>query len=144
MKAIGAWAAGGLLVALLAGAGAWYLFSLRADLHSAEEERDDALQAQFDRDAVIKQLQETARKNELARKALATTQSAIRSSLGDREILIRNLQNENAELRDWAAVSLPAAVVGLRDHETITGAADYRKHLSSSSALQPAGSQAEK
>jgi LysB family phage lysis regulatory protein len=133
--------AGALLALLLAGAGGWYIYALRADLHTAQDERDDAQQATLDRDTVIKGLQDTAKRNEAARAKLETSQAGIRSTLTDRETLIRNLQNENAELRTWATGPVPAAVVRLREHEAITGAAAYREYVSRSSALQSAGSQ---
>lgn len=141
MNAIAWRVAGALLALLLAGAGAWYVYALRAELHTTQTERDDAQQASRDRDTVIKSLQDTAKRNEVARTKLETNQAGIRSTLTDRETLIRTLQNENAELRTWATGPVPAPVVRLREHEAITGAAAYREYLSRSSALQPAGSQ---
>lgn len=125
---------------LLAGAcGVLYVQSLRAELEAAERAEQTARQGVIDRDVTIKELTDTARRHDLARAKLEGEQSAVRSMLADREVIVRTLQNENAEYRAWAVAPLPADVSRLHDHPAFTGAKAYREHMRQSHAVQPAG-----
>lgn len=130
-----------LIAALLLAAACNFFFvqSLRAQLYAAEAAEQTARQGVADRDDAIRELTETARHNDLARAKLDGQQSVLRSMLADREIIVRTLQNENAEIRAWAAVAVPADVVRLHDHPAITGAADYHERLRQGQPVQPAG-----
>lgn len=143
MKEIGVRLASWLLVALLGVSAAWYVQSLRGQLAQAISRTDQAIKGNTERDEVIRKLLALQRRQEHARKALETEQAGIRSTLASRETLIERLQNENVELRTWAAVALPEPVVRLRQHGTITGAADYRQRVLASPALRPAGDEPE-
>lgn len=122
----------------------WYVQSLRADLETAKQAEQTARQGNADRDATIRELRLYERKNAEARARLEADQTGIRSNLATRELLIRDLQNENKELRDWSAVRLPGVVIGLRDHPATTGAAAYRERMRSSDALHTSGGGGEK
>jgi LysB family phage lysis regulatory protein len=139
MKEIAAKLVCGLLAALLVLSGGLYIKSLRAELETAQDDIEDAHQDTLDRDETIRKLLAAQRRNDLARKQLQTAQTGIRSQLATRESLIRKLQNENDQFRAWAALSLPDAVVRLRQHGEITGAAAYRERMSQGAAVQPAG-----
>jgi LysB family phage lysis regulatory protein len=117
----------------------WYVQSLRADLETAKQAEQTARQGNTDRDATIRELRLYERKNAEARARLEADQTGIRSNLATRELLIRDLQNENKELRDWSAVRLPGVVIGLRDHPAITGAAAYRERMRGGDALHTSG-----
>lgn len=127
------------LVMLAVGGMVWYVTELRSDLVTARSDLETASKTAAARADTIARLQKTQRRNDLARMRLDKEQAAIRSQLTSREDLIRTLQNDNEEMRAWADRPLPAAVIGLRAHGAITGAAAYREHVSGGSAVQPAG-----
>ncbi len=129
-----------LLALAVAGAMAWYVDELRDDLQASQKDLATASQAAMDSQEVIRTLQATQRRNDLARKRLEATQAGIRTELASRETLIRTLQDENEQIRAWAAARLPGPVVRLREHGPIVGAAGYRQFLSGGAALPSAGS----
>lgn len=73
--------------------------------------------------------------------ALRAQQDLLRQSLAKRERTIEELKHENAELRDWAAQSLPDAARRLRERPALTGADAYRQWLSGRGAVPTAGDQ---
>lgn len=132
-----------VICALVAGlvmvCGGFYIKSLQTDLKSAEDAVATARKATLARDAIITEMLKKQRLNDQARKQLDADRAGIRSDLAAREITIRNLQNENIELRSWTALALPDAVVRMQQHGPITGAAAYRERVHKSAAVQPAG-----
>lgn len=132
-------AVGALLVALLAAAGFVYVQDLRGDLATTSQALQAAQRATVERDGTIQRLQNLNRVNDEARRQLANEQTSIKAALDLRETQIRNLENENAELRAWSAAPLPGPAVRLLEHGPITGAAAYRKRLSAGAALHAAG-----
>ena len=70
---------------------------------------------------------------------LGEEQEAIRAALSQREIDLQGLQNEVAEIRDWADAQLPSGIAGLRERPAIIGSRAYAEHLSSRNAVQPGG-----
>jgi LysB family phage lysis regulatory protein len=52
---------------------------------------------------------------------------------------IEDLKRENDNVRRWAAATLPADVIRLRNRPTFTGGAAYRDWLSQNNTLPPAG-----
>lgn len=124
------------LLALCAGQ---YIKSQGDQLEAAQGAITQAKKETKGRDEIISNLLKKKRRNDAARKELETQQTGIRATLATRESMIRKLQNENAELRAWAAVSLPDAVVRLHQHGQITGAAAYRERVLQGAAVQPAG-----
>lgn len=128
------------LAAVLAALAAfWYVQSLRAELETAQLNEKTARQGIADRDDAIKQLRDDAREKDHAREKLESDRNGIRSNLATRELMIRELQNENKELRDWSSVRLPGVVIGMRDHPALTGAAAYRERMRQGDALHAAG-----
>ncbi|MET0322540.1 MAG: Rz-like lysis system protein LysB [Duganella sp.] len=127
------------LVLLAVGGMVWYVAELRSDLVTARSDLETASKTAATRADTIARLQRTQRNNDLARMRLDKEQAAIRLQLASREDVIRTLQNDNEEMRAWADRPLPAAVIGLRAHGAITGAAAYREHLSGDSAVPVAG-----
>ena len=116
-----------------------YVRGLHAELETAKQAEQIARQGNTDRDAAIRELRLYERKNAEARARLEADRNGIQSNLATREILIRDLQNENNELRDWSAVRLPGVVIGMRDHPAITGAAAYRERMRQGDALHASG-----
>lgn len=74
-------------------------------------------------------------------KELAVLQDQFRSTLGQRAIDIRNLQNDLEELRTWAPQPLPDSIVRLRQRPAITGAAAYAEYLSTHQPVHVVGQQ---
>lgn len=70
-------------------------------------------------------------------------QDEIRAALSQREIDIGAMQNEVAEIRDWATTVLPAGVAGLRARPAISGSAEYREYVSRRNGLHTAGGKPE-
>lgn len=66
---------------------------------------------------------------------LQRTQNELAQASTERTTLIRRLQRENQELKNWAAVELPDSVKCLRSRPTIRTADAYTAWLSSSGAL---------
>ena len=132
-------AAGALLVAVLAAAAGIYVTDMRGDLTRTRADLEAAQAKTTERDATIRQLLERDRRNNAALAALKTTQTGIQSSLAARETTMRKLEDENAELRAWAAVPVPDPVVRLLEHGPLTGAAAYRERMSPGAAVHAAG-----
>jgi len=102
------------------------------DAKTAREDADRNL-------ATAKTLQTTLEQERSAQTTLRTQQEQLRQGLAKRELTIEALKHENAELRDWAAQSLPDAARRLRERPALTGADAYRQWLSGRGAVQPAG-----
>lgn len=129
----------GLVACLVATAGILYVRSLHSELETAHTALTTATQGIADRDDTILEMQRYQRQNEAARAKLEDERTGIKTALFNRETLIRNLENENAELRAWSAVALPDAVIRLREHAPQTGATAYRESVRERDALHPAG-----
>jgi len=102
------------------------------DAKTAREDADRNL-------TTAKTLQATLVQERSAQATLRTQQDQLRQGLAKRELTIEALKRENAELRDWAAQSLPDAARRLRERPALTGADAYRQWLSGRGAVQPAG-----
>ena len=63
----------------------------------------------------------------------------LRTGMAQRLRQIEDLKHEIKELQEWADRPLPGAARRLRDRPAITGADAYRKWLSGSGAMHPAG-----
>lgn len=132
-------AAGALLVAVVAAAAGVYVTDLRGDLVRMRADLVAAKATTSERNDTIRQLLERDRINSAALAKLKDDQTGIQATLALRETTIRKLEDENAELRTWAAAPLPDPVVRLLEHGTLTGAAAYRERMSAGASLHPAG-----
>jgi len=137
-----------LLAILLAGVGvqSWRLS------HAAQ--LNDALQNNLnEKDGIIKDKgQQLANKNsqlmavslvsaanENAQRDLRQRAETLQVQLTARQEKIKELINENAELKRWADTRLPADIVRLRTRPALAGAAAYRAWLSQSDGLSVSG-----
>lgn len=128
----------GVLLAAVAFGAYTYTRYLQLQAEVAESAAAQARQGIADRDATILTLRTLGAAQSRLAASLDGQKTALQQLATTREIQMRKLQDENAEIRAWAAVPVPADVVRLRDHGTLTGAASYRQLLSQGAALQPA------
>lgn len=102
------------------------------------QEKLTNISARVERDAAtITTLRTTLANERRAQAELQQTGQDLRRELDVRKQQIKELKRENTELREWAAVQLPAAARRLRQRPAITGAAAYRDWLSGRNALHP-------
>jgi LysB family phage lysis regulatory protein len=128
----------GAILAVLAFGAYTYTRYLQLKAEVAESAAAQARQGIADRDATILTLRTLSAAQSRLAASLDGQRTALQQLATTREIQMRKLQDENAEIRAWAAVAVPADVVRLRDHGPITGAASYRQLLSQGATLQPA------
>jgi len=133
------WLYGLALLGVLAG----LLYTQHLRLALADAATSAAQERTARKDAAISVLTSTLDAERQAQASLRNTQALLRQSLTDRQLQIKELKRENEELRLWADQQLPAAARSLRRRPALIGAASYRDWLSSSRALQPAGSSAQ-
>jgi len=110
---------------------------LRLQLASAE--RDSARQAAGTAQAELRQLQQVLDQQRAAQRQLQTTQHDLRRELDLRRRRLQELEDENRDLKAWAAQPLPAAARRLRQRPTLDGAGAYRDWLSAGDALPATG-----
>lgn len=102
------------------------------------QEKLATVNARVERDATtIATLRTTLADERQAQTTLQQLGQDLRRELDVRKQQIKELKRENAELREWAVVQLPAAARRLRQRPAITGAAAYRDWLSGRNALHP-------
>lgn len=121
-----------------------YVDHLQDKAAAAAKALDDARDGIADRDRTITALSDLATQKALSASKLEGERNAIRAQLSTREIEMRKLQDENADVRAWAATAVPAPVAGVRDHPTFSGAAAYREYLSKGAALPVASGTGDK
>lgn len=143
MSALGARLSAIVAVLVIAGMAYLYVDGLQARLAKAESDVDVATKAVNDAAGTITQLRDLAQRREVAAAKLEGERNGIRSALEEREILMRKLLDENAEIRSWAAAAVPAPVARLREHGPIVGAAAYRKYMSEGATLPAAGGESD-
>ncbi|NVM80042.1 LysB family phage lysis regulatory protein [Duganella sp. SG902] len=135
---LGGKAARAVLLAAVAFGAFTYTRYLQIKAELAVDAAVQARQGIVERDATILTLRTLSAAQERLAASLDGERTALHQLANTREIQMRKLQDENAEIRAWAAVAVPADVVRLRDHGPITGAASYRQLLSQGATLQPA------
>lgn len=108
-------------------------------LQLAANERDIARQAAGTAQAELRQLQQVLDQQRAAQHQLQTTQHDLRRELDLRRRRLQELEDENRDLKAWAAQPLPATARRLRQRPTLDGAGAYRDWLSPGDALPAAG-----
>ncbi len=68
-------------------------------------------------------------------KQLAAKQRDLQTQHNQREQLIRGLQRENQQYKNWATTELPNLVKRLRQRPALTGSSEYREWLSHTNTL---------
>lgn len=75
-------------------------------------------------------LNETAKENDRYQATLQQQIEALTAGVAAKNHRIKELINENAELKRWADTPLPAGIIRLQQRPAITGAAGYHAYLS--------------
>lgn len=128
----------GALLAVVGFSAYTYTRYLQLKAEVAESAAAQASKGLADRDATILTLRALSAAQSRLASSLDGERTALQQLASTREIQMRKLQDENTEIRAWAAVAIPVDVVRLRDHGPITGAASYRQLLSEGATLQSA------
>ena len=141
-----------LLLALVVTLGGWgwsassaakaegQVTTLQSDLKAADDKAKEAALRERAKDSAIGTITEQLTAQATAAQQLQGQIDQLATTAATREQTIARLKRENAELKSWADSHLPAAVVGLLQRPTLTGAADYQAHLSRSGTLPAAAS----
>lgn len=114
----------------------------RAEQQSRSQEKAlTALEAKLNqKNSQLIVLNILTRTNSREQTRLYAAAEGTRELLQTRQRHIEDLTRENEDYRRWAAASLPAVAVRLRQRPAIIGGQSYRDWLSQNNALPPAGS----
>lgn len=83
-----------------------------------------------------------ARANDSLQLGLQQRNAELAAAEAIRDKRLKELMNENPEVKHWADTRLPDAVIRLQQRPAITGAEGYHSYLSGSDALHPASQSA--
>jgi len=79
-----------------------------------------------------------ARANDSLQLSLQQRNAELAAAAATRDQRLKELMNENPEVKHWAYTRLPDAVIRLQQRPTIIGSEGYHAYLSGSDALHPA------
>lgn len=88
-------------------------------------------------------LNETAKENDRYQASLQQQIEVLTAGVAAKNHRIKELINENAELKRWADTPLPAGIIRLQQRPSITGAAGYHAYLSQHHPLSAASGSAD-
>ncbi|MGK7245349.1 Rz-like lysis system protein LysB [Buttiauxella agrestis] len=83
-----------------------------------------------------------ARANDSLQLGLQQRNAELAAAAATRDQRLKELINENPEVKHWADTRLPDAVIRLQQRPAITGSEGYHAYLSDSDALHPASQSA--
>ena len=136
------WAVGGLVAALVASGLLLYANHYKSELQEEQQvtlklsgELDKATQRANGLDTVLSTYRAQSQKNAELVTQQQQTVSSINDRLAERLQLVKKLERENAELRNWSDTPLPEPIKRMRQRPATTGAAAYREWVSPSGAV---------
>nr|WP_165972538.1 hypothetical protein [Paracandidimonas soli] len=100
------------------------------------KKQESAIKTAIDK---LNQVQLIVEKNDVLMSAMLGVQVEVNSRLSTRQQEIRRLQNDVAEIRQWADQQLPDDIVRMRQRPAATGARAYGQSVPAGSALRAAG-----
>lgn len=112
--------------------------TMQSDLKAADDKAKEAAQREQGKDSTINTLKTELDTQATAAAKLQGQLDQLAQSAATRADTIKRLKRENAELRMWADRPLPDPVIRLLQRPAITGAADYKAHLSGPDPLPAA------
>ena len=136
----------GIVIAVLIASSLFQTFRLHTEQRTNAELTESLATAQSYIAAKNKQLMAIsaiAKENDIYQASMQQQLDALSQSETEKNQRIKDLINENAALKRWANTPLPADIIRMQQRPTITGAASYRAHLSSSNPLPTPRSQPE-
>lgn len=139
MELIVKWLIGAVFIGMLG----VVIYVQRNSLIDVKDRLETANKTITDRDGTITSLKQINAKNKQAAVKLQTDHNNIHNTLAEREIMIENLQNEDADIRRWSDTPLPDVIAGMRQHGTITGTDAYLQRLPARDTVQPASDSAQ-
>lgn len=91
------------------------------------------------RDSLLSRYRQQSLKNAELTISQQQTITSINNQLQTTELQMRKLEQDNDEIRQWAGTRLPDPVMRMHQRPALSGAAGYRKWLSSRDAVSAAG-----
>lgn len=112
-----------------------------------EQQRTTQLAGQLDvaagdiasRDSLLSRYRQQSLKNAELTISQQQTITSINNQLQTTELQMRKLEQDNDEIRMWAGTRLPDPVMRMHQRPALSGAAGYRKWLSSRDTMPTAG-----
>lgn len=127
-----------LLVACLALVGVQQYRLKAAEVTHVSERLGDANSKADRLERQLKAISENAADRDKASAELRELLADLRNGNQQSKELIERIKREDEQLRDWTAVELPAAAIGLRNRPEIIGAGQYRAWLSARNRMPTA------
>lgn len=122
-----------VLLASALAAAVFSVYSMR-ERHKAELQAADLALARVS--AALDEMHSSYMEVHYEAQRLAKEQNDIRGSVNRHQQEVRRLQNEVESIKDWADTALPGPIAGMRERPEITGAANYKDHLSARSTVR--------
>ncbi|WP_106477322.1 Rz-like lysis system protein LysB [Phytohalomonas tamaricis] len=135
------------VVTLVATLGIWGIYerlsATEARATLAEEQLEHARQREQQKELVISALWQNAATIESQRRESNARMNELTRLASNRLAAIKELQNENTDLRDWAATRLPDAVIRMHKHPAYTGADAYYQSMRDTEPMHTASVESE-
>lgn len=131
-----------LAMVIVLGALAWLLFDHHQTKQALqlEQQHNQQLTGQLEgRDALLSRYRQQSLKNAELTISQQQTITSINNQLQTTELQMRKLEQDNETIRQWAGTRLPDPVMRMHQRPALSGAAGYRKWLSSRDAVPVAG-----
>ncbi|MCM2447817.1 LysB family phage lysis regulatory protein [Rahnella sp. CG8] len=128
-----------LAACALAGLQTWRIGGLHDEADQAQRIIGTLSAGIESRDNAINHLSDEALMRERQEQSLRTQLSQAGQLTRDREIHLQRLLNENQEIRDWYAASLPDGIGRMHQRPAFARAADYLRWLSGGNELPDTG-----
>lgn len=113
----------------------WRLDRAHNTVSQQEKDLEQAQQSVADKNNQLMAINVMAQANDRYQLRLQQQAEALSAALTTKDKRIKELINENAELKSWADTPLPADISRLQQRPAIVGAAGYHAYLSDSDAL---------
>lgn len=105
-----------------------------------EQQHNQQLTGQLEsRDALLSRYRQQSLKNAELTISQQQTITSINTQLQNTALQLRKLEQDNEAIRQWAGTRLPEPVMRMHQRPAISGAAGYRKWLSSRDTMPTTG-----
>lgn len=131
-----------LAMVIVLGALVWLLFDHHQTKQALQlaQQHNQQLTGQLEgRDAILSRYRQQSLKNAELTISQQQTITSINNQLQNTGLQMRKLEQNNETIRQWAGTRLPDPVMRMHQRPALSGAAGYRKWLSSRDAVPAAG-----